>query len=320
MLARKIYDEAYRSPGMSRVPPNFLVGDGATDFAWTHNIPNVPDDALITAPARERWNIWTREIQEYESEKSPDEKEAVNPWLRRPLPPMSSSMALCTPPALDELEAGIFPTSQLRSDNDLDRIMSGTTMDGQYPRVKSHSAEESTSFFKSGPSFYPKKNLTDGEDGEDCITDTVGAIAIDQWGNIAAGSSSGGIGMKHRGRVGPAALIGIGTHVMPVDPSDPERTTTAVVTSGTGEHISSTFAASTCASRIYYGQKMGSAGVFVQVPEEEAIHAMIENEFMSKHASICVLTSPGLTISRSPRGPEQRSRRFHRNPGCEESG
>jgi taspase (threonine aspartase 1) len=50
-------------------------------------------------------------------------------------------------------------------------------------------------------------------DGEDLVTDTVGAICVDRWGNVAAGSSSGGIGMKHRGRIGPAALIGIGTWI-----------------------------------------------------------------------------------------------------------
>src|SRR5690606_15658452 len=49
------------------------------------------------------------------------------------------------------------------------------------------------------------------EERADLIVDTVGAVAIDQYGNIAAGSSSGGISMKHAGRVGPAALVGVGT-------------------------------------------------------------------------------------------------------------
>jgi taspase (threonine aspartase 1) len=320
MLARKIYDEAYKSPGMSRVPPNFIVGNGATDFAWSHNITTVSDDALITNGARERWNIWTREIQEYEAENPPDDKEAVNPWSRGPLRPSSTGIARFRDPVLDRLEAGRTPTIRLSSDTDLGQLETGKSMDGQFPHVKSQSAEESTSFFTQAQPFSPKKNFTDGENGEDCITDTVGAIAIDRWGNIAAGSSSGGIGMKHRGRVGPAALIGIGTHIMPVDPSDPDRTTTAVVTSGTGEHITSTSAASTCASRIYYGQKMGEAGVFMHVPEEEAINAMIQNEFMSKRAFIYYLTLPDLTIRRSPCGSEQRGWRFHRTPGCKEDG
>jgi len=50
-------------------------------------------------------------------------------------------------------------------------------------------------------------------DSEDLVTDTVGCICVDRWGNVAAGSSSGGIGMKHRGRIGPAALIGVGTWI-----------------------------------------------------------------------------------------------------------
>lgn len=130
---------------------------------------------------------------------------------------------------------------------------------------------------QSGPSItqYNGRNT-------DNITDTVGAIAVDCYGNIAAASSSGGIGMKHRGRVGPAALVGVGTAVIPVDPEDPDRISVATVTSGTGEHMATTMAASTCASRIYYSQMKGDGGILEEVTEDEAMKAMIEKEFMGK--------------------------------------
>jgi taspase (threonine aspartase 1) len=90
---------------------------------------------------------------------------------------------------------------------------------------------------------------------EDHITDTIGAIAVDRHGNIACAASSGGISMKHRGRVGPAALIGIGASVIPVDPNDPDQTSVAAVTSGTGEHMATTFAAHAAAQRIRHPRK-----------------------------------------------------------------
>lgn len=40
--------------------------------------------------------------------------------------------------------------------------------------------------------------------------DTVGAVALDQYGNLAAGNSTGGIPQKEVGRIGDAALIGVG--------------------------------------------------------------------------------------------------------------
>jgi beta-aspartyl-peptidase (threonine type) len=42
--------------------------------------------------------------------------------------------------------------------------------------------------------------------------DTVGAVAIDQWGSIVAGNSSGGRPHKHPGRVGDCPLIGCGIY------------------------------------------------------------------------------------------------------------
>jgi beta-aspartyl-peptidase (threonine type) len=42
--------------------------------------------------------------------------------------------------------------------------------------------------------------------------DTVGAVAIDHHGNIASGTSTGGIPNKYPGRVGDSPLIGCGTY------------------------------------------------------------------------------------------------------------
>jgi beta-aspartyl-peptidase (threonine type) len=41
---------------------------------------------------------------------------------------------------------------------------------------------------------------------------TVGAVALDQYGRVAAGTSTGGMAGKRPGRVGDSALIGCGTY------------------------------------------------------------------------------------------------------------
>lgn len=113
------------------------------------------------------------------------------------------------------------------------------------------------------------------------ITDTIGAIAIDDQGRIAAGSSSGGIGMKHRGRLGPAALVGIGTAVVPCAEDDEEGITVAAVTSGTGEHMATTMASQRCAERIYTGTRRAPGGGDMQDDDEDAImESFISEDFM----------------------------------------
>lgn len=47
---------------LQRVPPNLLVGSGATDFAYEHGIPVLPHDFLVSAAARERWIRWKHDI------------------------------------------------------------------------------------------------------------------------------------------------------------------------------------------------------------------------------------------------------------------
>ncbi|RMZ80321.1 hypothetical protein DV738_g2765, partial [Chaetothyriales sp. CBS 135597] len=144
----------------------------------------------------------------------------------------------------------------------------------------------------------------DADYDDDVITDTVGAIAIDSLGRIAAGSSSGGIGMKHKGRCGPAALVGIGTAVIPADPQDPDQMCCASVTSGTGEHMATTMAAAIACDRIYNSVKKES-GHLVTCCEEEAMKSVIDKDFM-KHPGVaeshCVGAIGILSVKKSKDG------------------
>ena len=57
-----------------------------------------------------------------------------------------------------------------------------------------------------------KKSLKLGIENKDSKFGTVGAVALDKHGNLAAATSTGGMTNKKYGRVGDAPLIGIGTY------------------------------------------------------------------------------------------------------------
>uniref|UniRef100_A0A8C7ZAV7 Taspase, threonine aspartase, 1 n=1 Tax=Oryzias sinensis TaxID=183150 RepID=A0A8C7ZAV7_9TELE len=54
-----------------------------------------------------------------------------------------------------------------------------------------------------------RRQSNENENGSGCL-DTVGAVVVDLEGNVAAAVSSGGLAMKHPGRIGQAAHYGCG--------------------------------------------------------------------------------------------------------------
>lgn len=94
---------------------------------------------------------------------------------------------------------------------------------------------------------------------------TVGVVALDRKGNIAAGTSTGGTTAKRWGRVGDSPIIGAGTYA--------SNQSCAVSATGTGEYfIRLTVARTICALVQYKGMKLQDAADEVVHKELTAIH------------------------------------------------
>ena len=94
---------------------------------------------------------------------------------------------------------------------------------------------------------------------------TVGVVALDRHGNIAAGTSTGGVQAKLYGRVGDSPIIGAGTYA--------SNASCAVSATGTGEYfIRLTVAREICALVEYKGMPLQAAVDNVIHTQLEAIH------------------------------------------------
>ena len=91
---------------------------------------------------------------------------------------------------------------------------------------------------------------------------TVGAVALDQHGNLAAATSTGGIANKKFGRVGDSAIIGAGTLA--------ENGNVAVSATGMGEVFIRKRVASDIAARMRY------LGESVKTASESVIHGELK--------------------------------------------
>ena len=337
------------------MPPNLLVGPGATDFAHEAGMTIVPPDCLVSAAAGERYARWKSDLNRagLKDDSESDEESQIPNSRNESHGPVSEADNVELAGCWNESQPYSPPTSATNPWEGETRVAAGAVAeapqrrsfwsssepgnDGQssvkfrdededsfiddspYPlrckatnqprfKASSNSSSDNRDYSEDGgcklpppliqppptravtPSspMHPRcsglnrtfDDIMNGVSRPDDITDTVGAIAVDCFGNIAAGSSSGGIGMKHKGRVGPAALVGIGTAVIPFEPEDKEKTSVATVTSGTGEHMATTMAAGTCASRLYTSSRRNKKGGSEPTDDDNAIRAFVERDFM----------------------------------------
>ncbi|KAJ9582462.1 hypothetical protein L9F63_003155 [Diploptera punctata] len=96
--------------------------------------------------------------------------------------------------------------------------------------------------------------------------DTVGAVCLDSYGNVAAASSSGGIALKHPGRVGQAATFGCGCWATNEVTSMPAIATS---TSGCGEHLVRTMLAREIALEVQKNS-CTSTSLYQNIGEQES--------------------------------------------------
>lgn len=92
-----------------------------------------------------------------------------------------------------------------------------------------------------------KKGKTSLDHDDDTKYGTVGAVALDHNGNLAAGTSTGGIVNKEHGRIGDSAIIGCGTYA--------NNDTCAISCTGHGEHFIKHTIAHEISSKIKYQNK-----------------------------------------------------------------
>lgn len=87
--------------------------------------------------------------------------------------------------------------------------------------------------------------LATGHYDEECKYGTVGAVAVDSEGHVAAGTSTGGLMGKRWGRIGDAPLIGCGTYA--------DDRSVAVSGTGSGEYFIRSVAGHQLGERIRLG-------------------------------------------------------------------
>jgi beta-aspartyl-peptidase (threonine type) len=117
------------------------------------------------------------------------------------------------------------------------------------------------------------------EPGDSRSHGTTGVVALDRRGNIAAGTSTGGLQGKMPGRVGDSPIIGAGTYA--------SNQSCAVSATGTGEYF----------IRLGVAREICNLVAFKGMPIQQAADQVIHHELEALHGDggVIALTPDGQT-------------------------
>ena len=250
------------------VPPILMVGDGAKQWAIERGFPTVNSDQMISDCSLRTFRESLRKLQKHQdieraskqASKS-DEVLETPDRFENPRFDFHSKTEQCNssnpnlPGELTDDESSSFRRCcENMSFDSLNQVTE------QCHHRESLQSERSSGDPYCGKAKKRKKEcvssnivksqLKEGRLGSrgifaDTKMDTVGAICVDKYGNVCAAVSSGGLILKHSGRVGQAACYGSGCFVSD-EASGVNHMTCASSTSGCGEQLIKTLLAKHC--------------------------------------------------------------------------
>lgn len=121
--------------------------------------------------------------------------------------------------------------------------------------------------------------ILDHESPEDPVKGTVGAVALDIFGNLAAATSTGGMCNKRTGRVGDAGIIGAGTYA--------RNQTCAVSCTGHGERF----------IQHHVAGRLSNIIEFTNLSLKEASHRIIHTELPADSGGLIAIGSDGTIVA-----------------------
>ncbi|NOK21472.1 isoaspartyl peptidase/L-asparaginase family protein [Corallococcus carmarthensis] len=186
---------------MEKSPHVMMVGDGAEAFAQSQGMPLVDAKYFYT---EERWQGLQRALEQERAKQAPPAPQGQPPASQQP-PTQGATPAQPLTPGQPS------PTPAQPSAPGQQPTTPAPSSPGQAPTTPPPSSQGQPA---TPAQPQPGSSLTPGVDPitGDHKFGTVGAVALDQEGNLAAGTSTGGMTNKRFGRVGDSPIIGAGTY------------------------------------------------------------------------------------------------------------